>query len=96
MDNKRFTEPGSLAYRQTAALQRLLPPGAPIHHLSWRAAASLIRLHSPHAWWRREPASDRQRAFLEKHRLWTPGLTKGEASEIIGDVLARESASEGS
>jgi hypothetical protein len=82
-----FLEPGSLTWVQAMELRRLLPEGTPIGHLSRYEAAGLIQLHTPTAAWRGEPASDRQKKFLQRHRLWREGLTKGEASELISKAI---------
>jgi hypothetical protein len=42
-------------------------------------------LYDPHAPWRQEPATDRQRAALEKFGVdHHPEMTKGEAADLIG------------
>lgn len=40
-------------------------------------------LADPHAPWRNEPASPKQRDVLIRFRRWRPGLTKGKASDLI-------------
>ncbi len=84
-----YFEPGSLTWVQAEELRRLLPDGTPISHLSRYEAAGLIRLHSPTATWRQEPASTRQQEFLQRRGLWREGLTKGEASELIREAIER-------
>jgi superfamily II DNA or RNA helicase len=37
--------------------------------------------------WCAEPATEKQRALLQRHGLWNDGLTKGEASERIGRLV---------
>jgi hypothetical protein len=81
---------GSLTLFQALALERLLPEGTPISHLSRYKAAALIQLHDPDAPWRREPASRRQRKFLQLRGLWRAGLTKGEASNLIQKALENQ------
>jgi hypothetical protein len=83
-------EPGSLTWRQAEELRRLLPEGTPICHLSRSDAAGLIRLHSPHAAWRREPPTPRQEGFLRLRGLWRGGLSRGEASDLIARALEKE------
>ena len=85
-----YLEPGSLTWRQAEALRRLLPEGTPIGHLNRWEAAGLIKMHSPHAAWRREPPTDRQEQFLRPRGLWREGLTRGEASDLIGVALVKE------
>jgi hypothetical protein len=85
-----YLEPGSLTWRQAEALRRLLPEGTPIGHLSRWEAAGLIKMHSPHAAWKREPPTDRQEQFLRPRGLWREGLTRGEASDLIGEALVKE------
>ena len=84
-------EPGSLTWRQAEALRRLLPEGARIEHLSRWGAAGLIKMHSPHAAWRREPPTPRQEEFLRRRGLWRGGLSRGEASDLIARALEKES-----
>jgi hypothetical protein len=79
-------EPGSLTWRQALALRRLLPEGTRTDHWTRQAAATFIQLHDPDAPWRQEPASDRQKRFLQLRGLWREGLTKGEASNLIREV----------
>ena len=80
-----------LTWRQAVELQRLLPKGTPIGHLSRYKAAGLIKLHSPNAAWRGEPATPRQEAFLRRHGQWQPGLTRGAASDRIAAILSSAS-----
>jgi hypothetical protein len=87
---EEWMEPGSLTWRQALELRRLLPEGTEVGHLSRYEAAGLIRLHSPHARWRREPATQRQKDFLGHRGLWRDGLTRGEASDLIGEALKKE------
>jgi hypothetical protein len=84
-------EPGSIHWRQSEALKRLLGEDTPTGHLSWYEAAGLIKLHDPDAAWRREPASPRQEAFLKERGLWRQALSKGEASALIGEALRKGS-----
>jgi hypothetical protein len=67
-------------------LKRLLGEDTPTSHLSWYEAAGLIKLHDPAAAWRREPATPRQQEFLKRRGLWRQGLSKGEASALIGEA----------
>ena len=90
-----YLEPGSLTWRQAEALRRLLPEGTRIEHLSRWEAAGLIRLHSPHAAWRREPPTPRQEKFLRRRGLWREGLTRGEASDLIAEALREEGSGPG-
>ncbi len=86
---KKYLEPGSLTRYQAEKLECLLPEGTPISHLSCYQAAAMIKLHDPTAAWRQEPASDRQKQFLERRGLWREGLTKGEASDLIEKEIAK-------
>jgi hypothetical protein len=85
-----YMERGSLTWRQAEELRRLLPEGTRIEHLSRWEAAGLIKLHSPHAAWRREPPTPRQEEFLRRRGLWREGLTRGAASDLITEALVKE------
>ena len=51
-------------------------------------AAALVAKDAP---WRMRPASEKQRALLTKLRIAArPGLTAGEASDLIGGALVRQ------
>jgi superfamily II DNA or RNA helicase len=39
--------------------------------------------------WRMHPASEKQIALLQRMDLWTPGLTKGQAAEVMSHEFAR-------
>ena len=88
-----YLEPGSLTWRQAEELRRLLPEGTRIRieDLSRSEAAGLIKMHSPHAAWRREPPTPRQEEFLRRRGLWRGGLSRGEASDLIARALEKES-----
>jgi hypothetical protein len=85
-----YLEPGSITWRQAEELRRLLPEGTPIGHLSRYQAPGLIKLHDPNARWRREPPTRSQEDFLRGRGLWREGLTRGEASDLIGQAIERE------
>jgi hypothetical protein len=55
-------------------------------HARRQGAASLIRSDAS---WRARPASDKQRALLERWGQWREGLTAGEASDVIAARVAR-------
>ncbi len=77
---------GTLTWRQALELRRLLPEGTRIDHLSRWEATGLIALHSPYAPWRKKPPSSRQEEFLRIHGQWREGLTRGKASDLIGEI----------
>jgi hypothetical protein len=79
----------SATERQRACLERLgLAPDGPLS----RAAASERIADGIQA--RRQLApTPRQEAFLRSRGLWTEGLTRGEASDRIGEVLAGQGKS---
>jgi hypothetical protein len=83
-------EPGSVYWRQSEALKRLLGEDTPTGHLSRYEAAGLIRLHDPNAAWRSKPPTAPQEKVLPRHNLWREGLTRGEAAELIADVKRRK------
>jgi hypothetical protein len=85
-----YLEPGSLTWRQAEALRQLLPEGTRVEHLSRWEAAGLIKMHSPHAAWRREPPTPRQEEFLQDLGLWREGLSRGAASDLIAEALVKE------
>ena len=89
MDDK-WLEPGSLTWRQAEELRRLLPEGTPTAHLSRYAAAGLIRLHSPNAFWRRQPPTEKQVSFLRRRGLWRDGLTRGDAAALIDEKIRQD------
>jgi hypothetical protein len=76
-----------LGHYQAEALRRLLPPGTPIDHLSRFEAMCLIRLHNPHAKWRDNEPTDKQRSFLKRFERWRAGLSRGEAAQLIDEIL---------
>jgi len=79
-----------ISWRQSLILRELLPPGTPTGHLTRREAAGLIKLHLPNAAWRALSPTGWQMDFLEKRKLWREGMTRGEASEVIGEVMKKE------
>ena len=83
-------EPGTVHWQQSEALKRLLGENTPTGHLSRYEAAGLIRLHDPDAAWRSKPPTPAQETFLRRHHLWREGLTRGEASALIGEVKKRD------
>ena len=89
MDDK-WLEPGSLTWRQEEELRQLLPKGTPVMHLSRYEAAGLIHLHSPNAFWRRQPPTEKQVSFLRRRGLLREGLTRGEAAALIGEAIRQD------
>jgi hypothetical protein len=85
-----YLQPGSITWRQAEALRRLVPAGTPIGLLSRYEAAGLLKLADPNARWRRKLPTPRQREFLWDRGLWRPGLTRGEASDLISEAIERE------
>jgi hypothetical protein len=83
--------PRSITHLQAYRLRELLGENTPTDHLSWGAADRLIKLHDPDAAWRKEPATLRQETFLKRRGLWRQGLSKGEASALIGEALRKGS-----
>ncbi|MBL8794288.1 MAG: hypothetical protein JNM56_10305 [Planctomycetia bacterium] len=67
-----------------------LPPKTDIGRFTRTEAGHLLDKYNPRSPWRLEPASSRQIAFLQKHGLWRPGMTKGPASDVIQDALERD------
>jgi hypothetical protein len=59
-------EPGSIHWRQSEALKRLLGENTPTGHLSWYEAAGLIKLHDQNAAWRQKPPAPSQEEFLRR------------------------------
>ena len=82
--------PGSITDLQTFRLKQLLGQDTPTDHLSLVEAERLLKLHDPKAAWRTEPATPRQWAFLKHRGLWRQGLSRGEASALIGEALRKE------
>jgi len=49
-----------------------------------------LTLVDKNARWRQDPASDKQIAKLAEYGVYRPALTKGEASDILAQIFARE------
>jgi hypothetical protein len=62
-----------------------------IKTMSQREAWELIRDHSLS--WRGYPATDRQKQRLMLRGLWREGMTRGEASKLIGGLQGPDNAS---
>jgi hypothetical protein len=45
--------------------------------------------------WRQKSPSITQEVFLRRHGLWKNGLTRGQASELIGEAILQERKSPG-
>jgi hypothetical protein len=75
--------------KQIAVLTKLLEPSqhSKIPTMARRQASQFLLVHRGHDW-RQEPATDSQRAFLSKHGQWKDGLTKGDASDLISNLIA--------
>src|SRR5262245_44031263 len=76
----------ALTYHQAELLHRLMPDQE-LGHLSYAEAAKLIK--QPKHGWRGATASDKQEHFLRQHGLWTEGLTRGQASLLVGEAIKR-------
>jgi hypothetical protein len=83
-------DPGSITELQTVRLKQMLGQETPTDHLSFAEAERLLKFHDPDASWRTEPASSRQWAFLKHRGLWREGMSRGEASALIGEALRKE------
>jgi hypothetical protein len=82
-------DPGSITVLQAFRLQQLLGQDTPTDHLSFAEAEGWIKLHDPSAAWRQKPPTPSQKTFLLHRGLWRQGLTRGEASALIGEVKDR-------
>ena len=81
---------GSIGELQSYRLKQMLGQDAPIDDLSFEEAERLIRLNDPNAPWRLRPPTPSQQKFLRVRNLWRDGLTRGEASKLIGEIKDRE------
>jgi hypothetical protein len=81
---------GSIGEIQSYRLNQMLGQDAPIDDLSFAEAKRLIRLHDPNAPWRLMRPTPSQRTFLWHRGRWREGLTRGEASRLIGEIKERE------
>jgi len=75
-----------LTQTQVWVPRKLLSKVAPIDHLTHYQAAGQIAIQDPKPPWRGKPATARQEDFLRLRGLWRDGMTRGEASDIIGEV----------
>ena len=76
--------------RQKEALYGILDPNnwPEVPRVTKRVAGRVIGEHA--RGWRNDPATDKQMRLLASRNLYRPGMRKGEASDLIGRMLAKE------
>ncbi len=79
--------------KQIEVLYKLLDPSRwhTIKSMTKSEAWQIINAH--YVGWRQDPATEKQRKFLEAHQRWTDGMTKGEASDVISSICDRKRSS---
>jgi hypothetical protein len=75
---------GPATTKQLVTLAELLPPGEQfrLYGLTRQAAHAMIQARIEQ--WRKLPPTPEQVAWLRRRGRWRAGLTRGEASELIG------------
>jgi hypothetical protein len=86
---------GPATPRQVEVLRQILPRDLRhlIGGLSREEADMAIRMYSDR--WQKLPPTPRQVWFLRRHGLWSDGLTRGRASELIALAKSRKGAGPG-
>jgi hypothetical protein len=80
---------GPATPRQKEVLEQILPRNLRhlIGDLTREGADTAIRMYSDR--WQKLPPTPRQARFLRLHGLWSEGLTRGRASELIALAKSR-------